>query len=108
MASTRAWLSIATGAALPARDRPSEFRATVEGLGELTAYIAGMADDCRALLAAAAVDDWSRTRATPAGPDGTAGSVAAAWALLHAMEHLREHTGQMLLTRQLWERRAAG
>jgi hypothetical protein len=31
--------------------------------------------------------------------------VPAAWALLHAMEHLREHEGQMSLTRQLWEAR---
>ena len=29
--------------------------------------------------------------------------VPAAWALLHAIEHLREHVGQMQLTRQLWE-----
>jgi hypothetical protein len=27
----------------------------------------------------------------------------AAWALMHALEHLREHLGHMALTRQLWE-----
>jgi hypothetical protein len=34
--------------------------------------------------------------------------VLAGWALLHALEHLREHEGQMFLTRQLWDQRAAG
>jgi hypothetical protein len=28
-----------------------------------------------------------------------------AWRLLHAIEHSREHIGQALLTRQLWEER---
>jgi hypothetical protein len=31
--------------------------------------------------------------------------VSAAWALLHALEHLREHEGQLFLTRQLWDQR---
>jgi hypothetical protein len=30
--------------------------------------------------------------------------VTAAWALLHALEHLREHAAQAQLTRQLWQR----
>jgi len=44
---------------------------------------------------------------TPASPAPAAKADApAAWALLHALEHLREHVGQMLLTRQLWLARA--
>ena len=31
---------------------------------------------------------------------------SAAWALVHALEHLREHSGQIGLTRQVWEQRA--
>ena len=29
--------------------------------------------------------------------------IPAAWALIHALEHLREHIGHVGLTRQLWE-----
>jgi len=36
---------------------------------------------------------------------GQAEVVAGAWALLHAVEHLSEHSGHAQLTRQLWERR---
>jgi hypothetical protein len=31
--------------------------------------------------------------------------VSAAWCMLHALEHLREHLGSSALTRQLWEQR---
>jgi hypothetical protein len=33
--------------------------------------------------------------------DGEEPPVTAAWALLHALEHLREHVGHAQLTRQL-------
>ena len=33
--------------------------------------------------------------------------VSGAWALIHALEHLREHMGHAQLTRQLWEHREA-
>lgn len=32
--------------------------------------------------------------------------MTAAWALLHVVDHLREHVGQMMLTRSLWEAQA--
>ena len=31
--------------------------------------------------------------------------VTAAWALIHALVHLREHVGHAELTRQLWDER---
>ncbi len=109
MSSTRSWISVATGAALPERDRPSEFRATAEGVDELKRFVASMEKDCQALLAVANVADWSVMRATHARPAPDAEpAVSAAWAIMHALEHLREHVGQMLLTRQLWERQGAG
>ena len=43
-------------------------------------------------------------RADPRTGDDTG---SAAWALLHALEHLREHVAQASLTRQLWEARSA-
>src|SRR4029079_18417049 len=109
MSSTRSWLSIATGAPLPERDRPSEFEATAEGVEELTSFVRAMERDCRTLLAAGSVADWSVMRTTHERPAPDAQThVTAAWALVHALEHLREHVGQMALTRQLWEREAAG
>jgi hypothetical protein len=53
--------------------------------------------------------DWSALRR----PEGRARTGAddeetSAFALVHALGHLREHVGQMALTRQLWERRANG
>jgi uncharacterized damage-inducible protein DinB len=109
MHSTRSWFSVAVGAPLPGRDRDSEFQATMPDAPSLLTFLTAMQDDCRRLLEQGAVEDWSVVRETHArpipDPDAATG-VPAAWALLHALEHLREHTGQMLLTRQLWNRRS--
>jgi uncharacterized protein DUF664 len=37
----------------------------------------------------------------------TGEQVTAGWALLHAIEHLREHVGHAQLTRQLWDARGS-
>lgn len=105
--STRSWLSVATGAPLPERDRPSEFRAEIPDAAALLALIDAMGGDCRRLLKEASGIDWAAMRATHARPNsGDAEEVPAAWALLHALQHLREHAGQLSLTRQLAETRA--
>lgn len=101
MTSTRSWMSSAVGAELPARDRDSEFVAEAVDAPSLTAFVEGMADDCRALLKGAVVDDWSALRVTHARNRPAEPEVPASWALLHALQHLREHVGQMQLTRQL-------
>jgi uncharacterized damage-inducible protein DinB len=106
MHSTRSWLSVATGAPLPPRDRDSEFIATAGDVVALQDWIEAMAVECRALLQRPASSDWGVMRKTHARPSlNWPTEVSAAWALLHALEHLREHTGQMLLTRQLFEAR---
>ena len=46
-----------------------------------------------------------RESPTPPEPDSPE-AVTAGWALFDALEHLREHEGQMFLTRQLWDLRA--
>ena len=98
MHSTRWWLSVATGAAMPKRDRPSEFRATAADPDELRSFVERMSEECRILLASAARFDPAATWTSPT--DGEV--VTRGWALLHALEHLREHAAQALLTRQLW------
>src|SRR5438874_4785460 len=102
LTSTRSWFSVAVGAPLPERDRPSEFRASTSGADDLIAFVQGMQRDCAKLLDEAQNVDWSAVRATHARPNDASERVSAAWALMHGLEHLREHTGQMLLTRQLF------
>ncbi len=102
MTSTRSWFAVALGAPLPDRDRASEFRAISSGPEDLIAFVDSMARDCIRLLDDASAIDWSAQRKTHARPSpDQSDRVSAAWAMLHALEHLREHVGQMLLTRQL-------
>jgi hypothetical protein len=100
--STRWWLSLAVGAALPERDRDSEFLTSASNSGELRAWFEDIAKQCGALLATDDSIDWGAVRVDPDDQQ----KLPAAFALLHAMEHLREHEGQMSLTRQLWDARA--
>jgi DinB superfamily len=97
MHSTRWWLTIARGAPLPDRDRPSEFVAEVGSTEELMTFVDRMAEDCLARLDPQEPFDAGAARQVPDDDP-----VSSAWALLHALEHLREHVAQAQLTRQLW------
>ena len=100
LSSTRSWLALATGAPLPDRDRPSEFRAVADD--RFLAWVRDVAGECRALLPRAGGFDPSRTATAPWRSGALADEpVTAAWALLHALTHLREHVGHAQLTRQL-------
>lgn len=101
MSSTREWLSVAVGAPLPERDRDSEFLATMPDATSLLTFIESMRAECGRLLAGAGDIDWSANSPTWRPDADDPAEVQAAWALLHAISHLREHTGQMGLTRQL-------
>jgi hypothetical protein len=98
--STRWWLSVAVGAPLPERDRPSEFRATEDDPGALVRLVDEMSAECRALLENAGDVDWTALRESDPGE-----KVPAAFALLHALEHLGQHVAHCSLTRQVWEAR---
>jgi hypothetical protein len=103
LGSTRSWLAVALGEPLPPRDRAGEFLSRAPETGAFLAEAGSIAADCRLLLETDKVIDWSAIRKTharpnPADPD----RVPAAWALLHAIEHLREHLAQVMLTRQLF------
>jgi DinB family protein len=100
MHSTRWWLTVARGAPLPDRDRPSEFVAEVADVDELLGFVDGMAKDCLARLDPEEPFDPGVVRELPDDDP-----VTSAYALLHAMEHLREHVAQAQLTRQLWNAR---
>ena len=100
MHSTRAWLSVAVGAEPPARDRPAEFRA-VASKDELLSLLDEMGTECVSLLDGATFDP-DRTGLAPwrQGPEAEE-PVPAAWALIFALVHLREHVAHAQHTRQL-------
>jgi hypothetical protein len=100
VSSTRWWLSMALGAPLPERDRPSEFLTTVAGVEELLRVFDPIAADCRSLLSTDVAFDAGAIREDPLEGE----QVTAAWALIHAVEHLREHVAHAELTRQLFDR----
>ena len=101
LTSTREWLSVAVGEPPPERDRDSEFEASARDAGELLALVDGLFEECLSLVDKSRTVDWTALR-SQWDPD-TGVQLLAAWALLHALEHLREHVGQISLTRQLWE-----
>ena len=95
--STRWWLTIARGAPLPDRDRPSEFVAETCSAEELLSFADRMVSDCRARLEPAEPWGAGAPRTLPADEP-----VPSAWARRHAPAPRREAQ----LTRQLWERQA--
>ncbi len=98
LAGTRSWLSLATGAPLPPRDRPAEFRTIADAgfASSIEARIAeclGLLDDVSFDPAREGTASWRST--------GADEPVTAAWALLFALSHLNEHVGHAHLTREL-------
>ena len=107
LSSTRWWFSVATDAPPRERDRPAEFLTMVDDTEAFLGVVDGLSADCRAILDGAAPIELGamRTSAPSYGPPET---VTAAWALVHAIEHLREHVAHLQLTRQLLEEGSSG
>jgi len=101
--SARSWAAVAMGAELPARDRPAEFRTVVASPEAFLEELRAAQKDALAYLSAEPALPWEDLRPTHPGPDGSTENVTGSWALLHAMEHAREHLSQMWLTRQALE-----
>ena len=102
MNSTRLWLTVAAGLPRPPRDRDAEFRATGSDPTTLLDLIDALATECGVALDAAAGTDWGSPREWTRG-DGEVIRLTAAYAVMHAVEHLRGHVDQASLTRHLWE-----
>lgn len=103
--STRMWLSLAMGVPLPERDRDSEFRAAATDAAALLQLVDKLSEDCRVVLRSAEDMDWAALRRTQGRGGDAPPEVSAAFALIHATEHLRGHVDQISLTRQLWDQR---
>ena len=106
LGASRLWLSMAMGAPLPKRDRDSEFRASAGDPAAFLRFVDELSGDCLSLLRPAEEVDWTAMRNTYGRGGDAPPEVAAAYALIHATEHLRGHVDQISLTRQLWEARS--
>ncbi len=96
LGSTRSWLSLAMGAPMPDRDRPSEFRA-VAGDGFAAWTEDGIAS-CLALLDGAT---WDPARVGVANWTKSQETRTAAYAASHSLSHLGEHVGHLHMTLEL-------
>ena len=95
--SERGWIHQVVGQRAVERDRNAEFRArgpSAEGLREAFDAVARTSDEILSALTPAELD-VERT--------GNYGPHSVRWCILHMIEHYSEHSGQMSLTRQLWE-----
>lgn len=83
------------------RNRDAEFQA--RGLNEeaLKGYFKVTEDYLRGALERLTTNDLAVVHTVP----GRGREVTAAWALLHALEHVGVHTGHAQITRQLWDQR---
>lgn len=105
LSSTHMWLSIAVGEPLPDRDRASEFTVSTHDSAELLDFVGRTTDICLSLVDDSRTVDWSAPRKTHGRGGDAPPEVSAAFALIHATEHLRGHVDQISLTRQIWEQR---
>jgi uncharacterized damage-inducible protein DinB len=99
--SARSWIAVAVAMdPLPPRDRSAEFRTVVHDPVAFRSELRSLHDDIRTLLDQEPALPWDAPRRSHPGSDGSSEEVSGAWALVHAVEHAREHLAQMWLTRQ--------
>ncbi len=92
------WLHVAAGRPFE-RDREAEFRVRGKSAEELRALV-DRATSLAPELVREATRDFAARRPTRDGRE-----VSAAYAVVHALDHLAEHVGHVELTRQLLDAR---
>ena len=98
LGATTSWLSLATGAPLPPRDRDAEFRTVADdGFG---AWTEEQIARCLALLDGVTWDP-ALVRTPDWNPRLAEEPRTAAYAVAHALAHLGEHVGHLHMTREL-------
>jgi hypothetical protein len=88
------------------RDRDAECRARASSAEELAALIDRVDGIVPGLIDRLTADDLEAERSRP--NDRLGRTKPGIWWLLHAVEHNREHIGQMFLTRQMYEQQGTG
>ena len=95
---------VIANAEMPERDRPSEFLTEATDADEVRSVFEEFAAECQGLLETATAFDAGAMRTASltsrGGRSRSSDTVTAAWALIHALAHLREHVGHAELTRQ--------
>ncbi len=95
----RYWIGDVAAGEPSGRVREQEF--LVKGLpaANLQERLDGTLAYIRNTLERLSLQDLEAQRVSPWG----GGTISVSWALLHALEHTAIHTGQIQITRQLWE-----
>ena len=83
------------------RDREAEFRAQANSAADLTELIDRVDRLIPGLIDRLTAEDLEMERSRP--NDRLGRTKPGIWWVLHAVEHNREHIGQMFLTRQMYE-----
>jgi uncharacterized damage-inducible protein DinB len=97
--STRYWIGDIAAQESSNRDRDAEFRVHDLDIDILKQRLADNLEYARNALSKFTIEDLQTTRESYRnGRTFTVG-----WALLHALEHVTLHLGQIQLTRQLWD-----
>lgn len=106
VASERFWLRFGLGLPPMRRDREAEFASEVSGPAELLALVRAAETDVEAALGevdAARLGEVLDPASLPFVLPDAPKEITRMWCVIHALEHAREHAGQMMLTRQLWD-----
>ena len=96
--SERYWVGEVAGGDPAHRNRPAEFQAQSLDEAALATRLDASLAHTRATLEQLTLPDLEIRRQAL-----DRGEVTAAWAILHSLQHIALHVGQMQLTRQLWE-----
>jgi uncharacterized damage-inducible protein DinB len=96
--SVQFWIADVAGQVDTHRNRDSEFEVKGQSAAALTARLNAAFDTSRKTVEALTLDDLATIRTT--SRDRT---VTVAWALMHALEHVSVHVGNMQIIRSLWE-----
>ncbi|MGE0056498.1 MAG: DinB family protein [Dehalococcoidia bacterium] len=104
LGSTRDWVCIALGLPRPVRSRAEEFATAFASEDSALALVDELRDSTLSAFDTVESVDWLEVVPTVEQPGNPV--TTRAYCLVHAIEHLREHTAQLSLTRQLWDARS--
>ena len=96
--STEYWIADVAGQVDTHRDRDAEFTVKGQSAAALKARLDEAFAASRKTVEALTLDDLAATR-----PASRGRTVTTAWALLHALEHVSVHVGNMEIIRSFWE-----
>jgi uncharacterized damage-inducible protein DinB len=102
--STRYWIGDIAAQESSNRDRDAEFRVSDVSVDILKKRLTDNLEYARNALSKFTIEDLQTMRESARNER----TFTVAWALLHALEHMTLHLGQIQLTRQLWEQSISG